>query len=334
MIALKEHVSSDRQSKGYQVLGLGTPIVDYLVAVSDEYVNSLSGVRGGSSLVDDSIIEKVISDHSSSGLYVTGGSAANTIKGLTQLGHSCALIGKIGHDEAGKKISEDLKSCGITPHLSFSQLKTAQAACLITPDNERTMRTLIGAGAEISEKDLRPEYFKNIDLVHIEGYLMDRCGVVQKAMQLAKEAGAKVSFDLSSLEIVKEYKKPISRLLSSFVDIVFANEEEAMTLTGLAAEKACLLLKDLSSIAIVKIGNRGCLAATRTKHAFYQAFPVTVVDTTGAGDLFASGFLHGFLTHKSLEESLRFGNLIASEVIQNIGAEIPKNHWAEIRRNL
>lgn len=326
--------SRSNQGNDYQILGIGTPILDYLIHVNDDYIKTLLGSRGGSIVVDSQTFQKILNNLSSPKILLAGGSTANTMKGLTRLGHSCALIGKIGQDEAGKQFAQTMQSFGITPLLSLSELPTARVVCLITPDGERTMRFLIGAGAEMHENDLSAEHFKGVRLVHIEGYLMDRKGVVEKAMKLAKEAGTKISFDLSSFEIVKEYKKDIIELMTGFVDIVFANEKEAEMLTGLPPEKACTLIKDLSSIAIVKTGKQGCWAATKTVKAFHNAFQVNAIDTTGAGDLFASGFLHGFLTDKSFEESLRYGTFIASEVIQTVGAEISEKNWPEIRKNL
>ena len=334
MTAQTSQAFSSLQNNNYQILGIGTPIVDYFIHVSDNYVASLSGLRGGSSPIDPQTFQKILNDHPSPYKLIAGGSAANTIKGLSRLGHACALIGKIGQDEAAQQFIESIKSYGVTPNLSTSQLSTARVFCLLTPDGERTMRSLMGAGAEMSESDLTAEHFKVVNLVHIEGYLMNRQGVVEKAMRLAKEAGAKISFDLSSFEIVQNFKKQISDLLVNFVDIVFANEEEAQMLTGLPPEKACTLIKDLSHIAIVKTGSQGCWAATKNQKAFHNAFKVNIVDTTGAGDLFASGFLHGFLTNKTLEESLCYGSFIASEVIQTVGAEIPEQNWPEIKKNL
>ena len=325
--------ASDK-AKSYEVLGIGTPIVDYLIHTSNEYVDSLEGCRGGSMLVDEKAFQKILNDHSPDKV-IAGGGAANTVKGLARLGHACALVGKIGQDETGVQFSQNIESHGIVPCLtSISTLPTGRSACLITPDGERTMRTSIGAGAEMQETDLSPALFQNVRLVHIEGFLLTRKNLVEKAMQLAKEAGAAISFDLSSREIVEEYKKPIVELLTHYVDIAFANEEETYILTGMAPERASALLRDLCSIAVIKAGSQGCWAAIKNQQAFHEAFQIEIIDTTGAGDLFASGFLHGFLTDKSLDESLNYGARLASEVIQTLGAEIPEPKWQEIRKSL
>ncbi|HEV8052061.1 MAG TPA: adenosine kinase [Parachlamydiaceae bacterium] len=333
MIARVNGIRNANQNSDYQILGIGTPILDYLLSVSDEYVESL-GLRGGSILIDYKDLQKILSNQSSIEKISAGGSAANTLKGLAQLGHSCGIIGKTGQDEAARQFTENMKHYGVFPHLSISTLPTAQVACLITPDHERTMRAYIGAGAEMNASDMTIDFFKNVNLVHIEGYLINRQGVVEKAMKLAKKAKAKISFDLSSFEIIDEYREAMQILLKGYVDIVFANAEEAQMLTGFPPEEACMLLRDLCGTAIVKMGDKGCWGATKTEKVFHPAYQVKVVDTTGAGDLFASGFLHGFLLNKSLEESLRYGSLVASYVIQTFGAEVPLPKWPEIRKSL
>lgn len=322
------------EEKHYQILGIGTPIVDSLIKVQDEYINSLAGARGGSTLVNYRTLQKILQEVPPPLKVIAGGSAANTIKGLAALGHSSALIGKIGDDAAGRAFFANLSSHGIIPCLSLSHIPTAQVASLITPDSDRTMRTFIGAGAEMVESDLSLSLFQGVRLVHIEGYLMNRHGVVEKTMKLAKEAGALVSFDASSFEIVAEYRKPMVKLLTHFVDVLFANEEEAWTLSGLPPERACLLLKDLCGIAVVKMGEKGSWGASGKIKAYHQAFDVPVIDTTGAGDLFASGFLHGLMNGRSLEENLRYGTLIASHVIQTLGAEITQDSWTAIKKTL
>lgn len=318
-----------------QILGIGTPIVDYVFNTSHAYVNSLPGLPGGSILIDYATLEKIIQDHQDSPRHIiAGGGTANTIKGLAKLGHPCVFSGKIGQDKAGSIFSESFESHKIHLHLYFSKLPTAQVACLVTPDHERTMRAFIGAGAEMNKRDLTPEFFKEMRHLHIEGYLMNREGLVDKAMQLAKEAGATISFDLSSFEIVEEYRKQMNTLIVNFVDIVFAKDKEAEMLTGLPSNKACDFLKEQTHIAVIKMGAEGSVAATQSEKIYQEAFKVKVVDTTGAGDLFASGFLHGFLFGKSLKECLHDGALVASYVIQVPGAEIPESFWNEIRKNL
>lgn len=326
--------SHPMNNKG-NILGIGTPIVDYVFSATSTYVSSLKGQPGGSILIDHPTLEKIIRDHQNSHRQIiAGGGSANTIKGLAKLGHTCVFSGRIGQDEAGSLFLESLKSHKIHSSLCVSKLPTAQVACLVTPDHERTMRAFIGAGAEMNKSDLTPALFEGVCHLHIEGYLMNRIGLVDKAMQLAKEAGASISFDLSSFEIAEEYKKEMNALITSYVDIVFARDKEAHMLTGLSTEEACNYLKEHTKIAVIKMGARGSMAVTQTQKIYQEAFKVNVIDTTGAGDLFASGFLHGFLLGKSLKECLHDGALVASYVIQVPGAEIPESYWQEIRKQL
>lgn len=315
----------------YRILAIGTPIVDYLIPISDDYLHSVPGARGGSTLVNHSALQKILNDQPLPLKFIAGGSAANTIKGLSMLNHACSFFGKIGNDDTGKKFLQDIETFGVRPYLPISTLPTGLSACLITPDHDRTIRTFIGAGAEMNENDLNPKFFEKVHLVHIEGYLINRQKVVEKAMRLAKEAGATISFDISSFEIASDYRKQLIELLKNYVNIVFANEEEAYALTRLPPEKACLFLKNITGLAVVKMGSQGSWAAKGSTQAFHHAFKVPVVDTTGAGDLFASGFLHGFLNNQSLQNCLHIGTKIASKVIQTFGAEIPKDAWSDIK---
>lgn len=318
------------EKKKFEILGIGTPILDYLMKVSDEYVDSLSTFHGSSNLVDYPALQKTLSSLSSPKKTVTGGCTSNAIKGLTRLGHLCSFFGKIGDDLPGTIFSDSLQSYGVYPLLKKSKLPTGQVVCLITPDHERTMYTYLGAGAEMDQTDLKKEFFEGIKLMHIEGYLLNRDAVVETAMKYAKEAGAIISFDLSSFEIVTEYKQHINELLLDYVDIVFANEEEAFALTGLSPEKACTLLKDYCQVAVIKAGSQGCWGAAKNEKTYHPAFPVNVIDTTGAGDLFASGFLHSYLHNRSLMDCLRTGAYLASHVIQVFGAEISEEQWPVI----
>jgi len=318
----------------YDILAIGTPIVDQLIMTTDEFLQKIHGPRGGSESVDYETLCKLLKNSGHSPVSATGGCAANTIKGLAQLGHNCALFGKLGNDEAGLYFQRTMEELGIISKLQIVNKPTAQVACLISPDHERTMRSFLGAGLEMKAQDLDSEIFKNVKLLHIEAYLLDRDPLVQHSMELAKAAGAKISFDLANFEIVEKYKKQMIDLLSNYVDIVFANNEETQALTGLGGEAGCDILKDICEIAVVKLGDKGCLAAQDQEKVFQPGFTVNAVDTTGAGDLFASGFLHGYLQQKELKECARYGNLVASFVVQMVGTEMMPEMWQSIKKQL
>jgi sugar/nucleoside kinase (ribokinase family) len=197
------------------------------------------------------------------------------------------------------------------------------------------MRSFIDTGVQLRQDDLHPEMFAGTSLVVIEGYTLCFDSVTQTAMKYAKKAGAKVAFNLGSFEITNHYKHAILELMAEYVDILFANAVETKVLTSLPPEKGCDSLKELCEIAIVTMGENGCWVGRGTEKIYQPAFQTAnVVDTTGAGDLFASGFLNGHLAKKSLRECAQDGSFIASIVIQYLGVTIPTKKWEEIKKVL
>jgi sugar/nucleoside kinase (ribokinase family) len=319
----------------YKVLGIGAPCMDILISAEENFIDSL-GEKGGSKLVEWSFVDKVLNQYSSHAVIATGGSCANTIKGLASLGHRCAIYGKLGNDEMGKRFFNKMTSLGILPLVDISvQSATQVCLCFISPDGDRTMRCHAGASIELSSLDLSPQLFQNVSLVHIEGYSLytQDPEFVPVAMQMAKQQGALISFDLSSFELVKKYKEKILHLLKNYVDIVFANGDEVKTLTGLPPEEGCEFLKNICPIAVVMVGKNGCFVGSDSGILHSEAFEAQVLDTTGAGDLFASGFLHGILEHLPLEECSHCGNKIGAAVIEVYGAEIPSAKWNKIKED-
>lgn len=318
----------------YKVLGIGAPCMDILIETDEEFIKSI-GSKGGSLQIDWHTV-KVMLDHMNyrNTAIATGGSCANTIKGLAGFGHKCALYGRLGKDEMGHKFLDNFKQMGIVTLCSISKTSSTQIClCLISPDGERTMRCYPGASNDLSAKDLTPELFQGVSLVHIEGYALyvHDPEFVPAVMQMAKQHGALVSFDLSSFELVKIFKPKILELLQNYVDIIFANADEVKALTGLGPIPGCRALKEMCSIAVVMIGKDGCLVGSGPTEIHCPASTATVVDTTGAGDLFASGFLHGILQNFPLEECARFGNLAGAAVIEVYGAEIPPEKWNQLK---
>lgn len=319
----------------YQVLGIGAPAMDILMRVEDEFLQGIAGDKGGSSEIDWKTFSEIMKYSKSNDVIIaTGGSAANTIKGLASLKLKSAFFGKIGNDEMGLKFASKIKSLGVIPLLIETNVPTTQIAALITPDGQRTLRYFLGASKELTEYDLTSEMFKGVKLVHIEIYAIYQGNLVEKAMKLAKQAGAAVSIDLGSFEMVKQFKSRLLDLIPNYVDIVFANEDEIKALTGLDPENGCEFLKTICPIAVVKLGKHGCWVMSASQKFQSPGFPVSVVrDTTGAGDHFASGFLYGFLEGCSLEMCARYANLLGSAAVEVYGAEIPESKWIEIRKH-
>lgn len=318
----------------FKVLGIGTPIIDHLLHIEPGYLHSIPGEPYGMEVVSYEELTAIIENSGSVPLKKTGGSCCNAIKGLTALGHSCGFIGKIGKDPVGEQLIADLQDLGIQPLFSFGDSPTARALCLITPDGNRTCRSFIGAGGELNGDDLTSADFQGVRHVHIEGYSLLNAGLTHRAMDYSRASGAKISFDLGSFEIVRHYNELILDLLKNYVSISFSNEEETFALTGHSPEQGCEALRDLVDIAVVMMGDKGCWVGDKFSQFHTPANRVKAIDTTGAGDLFASGFLHGILTGRPLNVCALFGSMVGSQVVQYIGAEIPQHLWNGIKQQM
>lgn len=313
------------------ILGIGAPIVDHIVLVDEAFIQSIDGEKGGMELVDRKTFQKLLKAAEKQPVMIAGGSGTNTIKGLANFGHSCSMTGMLGSDEPSKLVLDSITKLGITPLYLRSDTPTGASLCMITPDNQRTLRTFPGAVSEMTGKDLNPEWFQGKALVHLEGYTLLNEGLAETAMQLAKEAGAEVSFDLASFEIATRYKEKIVHHLVRHVDILFANADETKTFTGRSPEKGCDILKDMAGTVVVFLGDQGGWVARGDEKVRYPAFKASPLDTTGAGDLFASGFLHGILSGYPLEHCAALGAQTGSAVVEVYGAEIPPELWAQIK---
>lgn len=322
-------------SHAYEVLTISDSIVDHILYVDDEFVSSLDGKKGGSCLVEDAVFQKIITESKTAALLRPGSSGVNTVKGLQKLGHDCALITTIGSDQEGDFFLKSLSEQGITLFLQHSSVPTGKSACLVTASGERTMRTFLGASKANDRLNLSPEMFKGISHFHFEGYQLKHQRLVKQAVDLAKQNGATVSLDLSSFEVVNANKKFIWELLENKqIDILFANQEEAAALTELQAKDASQQIAEYCTISVVTMGEKGCYVSQKDSQWQCPALKVKAIDTIGAGDLFTSGFLHGFLTHQPIPVCACFGTLLASHVIQHVGAEIPEDQWESIKTQI
>lgn len=322
-------------SYSYEVLTISDSIVDHILKVDEEFVHTIPGKKGGSALVDHILFQQIINESGAKAMIRPGASAVNMIKGLQQLGDGCALITTIGKDTEGEFFLSSLRDLGINLFLETSDIPTGKSACLVTPNGERTMRTFLGASRENDRLCLSTAMFEGISHFHLEGYQLFHHKLVREAVALAKNNGATVSLDLSSFEVVRINKDFIWELLDNHaIDILFANQEEALALTGLAAKEASELLGRYCSISVVTMGEKGCYTNQGGKQWQCKAFNVEVVDTIGAGDLFISGFLHGFLHNQPIPVCASWGTLLASHVVQVLGAEIPQERWIEIKKTI
>jgi sugar/nucleoside kinase (ribokinase family) len=283
-------------------------------------------------LVDKNFIDLVLSKTGAlNKVQASGGSAANTIHGLAALGIDSAYIGKVGSDDLGNFFTGDLQSNRIKPFLTKSKTETGVATTLITPDSERTFGTFLGAAVELDTSDLNLDYFTWYQHFHIEGYLVLNKTLVEEALKMAKARNMTVSLDLASYNIVEANLDFLKEMVTKYIDIVFANEEEAKVFTGKAPEKALDDIAAMCNIAVVKIGKNGSLIKQGNDIYRVGAIPASVIDTTGAGDLFAAGFLYGHVKGLSLDKCGHIGALLAGKVIEVMGAKINDSIWDNIK---
>ena len=315
-----------------KIIGMGNALVDILVKLPDEVILTELGLEKGSMrLVDlafsDRIIEKVKNiDYG----IMCGGSASNTVAGLAKLGCNCTFIGKVSKDEMGDKFRKNLEYNSIRHQLFIDEPKTGRAIALITPDSERTFATYLGSAVKLSPQEIDADIFNGFDFFHIEGYLVQNHDLIEKALATAKGMGLRTSLDLASFNIVAENLEFLRNVVKRYVDIVFANEEEALAFTGLDPESSVKEIAEMCDIAVVKTGPEGSLISCNSEVCAIDPIKADPVDTTGAGDLYAAGFLYGLMNDMNLNKAARIGSLLAGTVIEYIGARIPNDKWPEL----
>lgn len=304
------------------ILGTGSLFIDTLYFVDDAFLINHKMEKGSALAISEDEFLLITDSVSDVPVKTPGGSCANVVRALANLGQECYLTGKVGYDKDGDDLIENLRTCKVHPLISRSNARTGQVLCFVTPDGERTMRDILGASADLQENDLKSEYFENKSLVHIEGYALIYGGFVEKSAQLAKKSNALISLDLANYKIVDSYFERIQGLLTSYVDIVFANALEAQELTGSPPKEACAAMSALCPLAVVTVGSEGCWVCQRGEDP--RHFPAVhvenVVDTTGAGDMFSAGFLDMHLKGRPFDECVMQGSELASKVIQIQGA--------------
>lgn len=315
-----------------KVLSMGNALTDILFQINnDEILSGLNLKKGSMQLVDavkSDEITALFNDFPTT--MATGGSAANTIKGIAKLGLEGGFIGKVCDDNIGSFFREDSRKNGIKPHLKFSNTASGHCTVLISPDGERTLCTYLGAASELSAGDLESSVFTGYDIFHIEGYLVQDHNLIRTALQLAKKAGLTVSLDLASFNVVEENREFLHEIIRDYVDITFANEEEAKAFTGKNPFEALIDIAHLCDIAIVKLGKDGSLIKSGEKTDEVIPSGDIRVDSTGAGDMYAAGFLYGLARGYALNICGMIGSLISGRVVQVVGTTMSEETWNEI----
>ena len=317
-----------------RLLGFGSALLDVLAHVPEEFLVTVGGLKGGTELVDGAEMQRLLARLPVAPRRAPGGSAANTVVGVAKLGMASGFLGKTGADADGELYTRSLVSAGVAVGAVKTSLSVCTGRCLslITPDSQRTMRTFLGAAADLRPEEMVADDFAGATHFHLEGYQLFNRELFLRAVTLAKQAGCTVSLDLSAPEVVNASRDVLPRLLADYVDMVFANEDEASAFADGRGEEAGLdALSTLCPATIVKLGIRGVLIRLNGKTVHAPARVVPAVDTTGAGDLWAAGFLYGWLNGVDPVRAGEFGARVAAEVVQVTGAVIPEPTWQQLR---
>jgi sugar/nucleoside kinase (ribokinase family) len=245
---------------------------------------------------------------------------------------STGFIGKVGEDEYGVFFDSDMQANKVNTTLFKGKEETGKCVVFISEDSERTMATYLGAAIELCETDLDESLFNGYDYFHVEGYFVQDKRLLNKALSLAKKAGLKISIDLSSYNIVEQNKDYFKEIVEKYVDILFANEDEAEAFIGTSEHSVCLNeMGKLCETAILKLGKDGSMIYNGGKVYDIKSVKTKAVDTTGAGDLFASGFFYGLLNDYSMEICGRLGALLGKNAVEVVGARMDESRWNSIK---
>lgn len=320
-----------------KIIGMGNALVDVLVRIDDDsLLEKLHLPKGSMQLIQEDTLSEI--RKYTSGMKIhrsTGGSAGNTVCALAALGANPGFIGKVGQDETGTFFGDTLRQRGVNALLATCDLPSGIASTFISTDGERTFGTYLGAAATLRAEDLSRKMFAGYNYLYIEGYLLQDHDLMLRAVQLAKEEGLQVCLDMASYNVVEAERDFFDQLIVKYVDIVFANESEALAYTGKALHEALEEIASKCSIAVVKTGKEGSLVKKGTEVIQLLSCPVdNVLDTTGAGDFYAAGFMYGLTCGYSLEKCVQISTILATAVIQEVGTTLPAKKWDEIKLNI
>ena len=308
-----------------KILGIGNAIVDVICKVEDDFITKNNLTKSTMKLIFDDKEFKELLSHLKIEKTVSGGSVANSIVGLSQLGNEVGFIGKVNDDDLGSKYEDGLKVEKVKYFYTKKKedLPTGTCLILVTPDSERTMCTFLGTAGKINENDVSSEAIKKSEIIFLEGYLWDE-GEPKKAFEKAIKNANKVAMSLSDQFCVDRHKPQFLELVKNKLDITFANEQEIMSLIDAKSfDEVMSFSKSLGKIIVLTRGEKGAVAINGEEVAECGVKQgLKIVDLTGAGDLFAAGFLHGYVNNMSLKESLDKGTEMSSKVIQQIGARL------------
>lgn len=318
-----------------KIIGIGNALTDILTRLdSDKMLDQIHLPKGSTQIISEDYLEKItkfLSDRETR--FSTGGAAGNTIKALANLNHNTGFVGKVGDDLYGRHYRTTFSRLNIDTKLSVSECPSGVATTFITPDGECTFCTYLGAAA-LTEDDITPNLFNGYAYLYVEGYLVQNHEMIRKTIHTARENGLKIVLNMASYNIVSKEKDLFKELILHDVDILFANKEEAKSFTGKEGKKALHEMSAICHTVVLKQGAEGALIQDGEEEIKVEAYPVNIVDTTGAGDYFAAGFLYGYIQDKPLEICGKLGALLASEVIQTMGTTLRSARWETIKKEI
>lgn len=316
-----------------ELIGVGSPLVDLVLTVEEDFLSDhVEGAKGGMQMVEADHIHGLLGKTKKDPAQSPGGAAANTTVGCAHLGIRTAFIGACGEDEYGDFYHQALTSVGCEPRLiRQSAHPTGRVLSMVTPDAERTMRTCLGAAATLDPAHFTAETFRGSQVVMLEGYTLFNHDLTRAVAKAAKAAGCQLALDFASFEVVRANRPVIDELLDGLVDLMFANEDEAKAWNDTSPEAAFEDLASRVHVVAVKLGKDGAMIARGKERVRVSADVVEAIDTTGAGDCWAAGFLAGHLRGLPLDQCGRLGSLSGAAVVQIMGGQLPREKWLPIK---
>lgn len=316
-----------------KILGIGNALVDVLSKLdSDETLVKIGIQKGAMDMISREqmyVIRKYQANTETT--QAPGGANCNTMRAIALLGGQSGFIGKVGDDNLGEFYEEALLKAGVASYLIKTEGPSGACTVFISPDGERTMGTFLGPAPTISPDEITEDVLRGYDCIHIEGYLIVNEELVRETMKKAKRLGLKVALDLANYNIVNAYKGLLEEVIPQYVDILFANASEAEAFTGLPAQEAVKALEKQVDVALVTLGKEGSLIGSHGQFYHVDAEGGKPVDTTGAGDNFAAGFLYGQSVGASLVQSAQIGSMLSGYVIDVVGPQVPADKWEQIK---
>ncbi|MBU4217116.1 adenosine kinase [Candidatus Parcubacteria bacterium] len=320
------------KNKHWDLLGIGSPLLDIVINIEDKVLDDLKIKKGSMNLISEAESKNILNELSHVAHELSpGGSAANTLSGVNLLGNRTSFLGMIGDDSHGRRYSEEIEKEGIVSHLlRHDRDMTGHSIIFITPDGERTMATHLGASANFVKKHVDENVVRHSKILHIEAYQLENPNTydaVMHAVGIAKEGNVLISLDLSDVHLIQRNKKLFQDVVREHVDIVFANEEEASEFTDKKDSTEALHdIADNCKIAVVKLGAKGSLIKENGKVYNIEPHKVEMVNTNGAGDMYAAGILHGLVNGLNLQEAGEIASHVSALVVASMGARMDKKH--------